>query len=185
MYQADQHFVSIMRSELGNPNLGLVWKKNEPRYTDGGRGCWCVTQSVRQCVPQKYPAGRYIIKSEVIPYEVFMLNGNHDLPTRPGRWVISELARADMARHGKARKREVGDWREAKAKRGLKSRDTLAYERARDPLLFAAMAKEGEARGTATYSREDMIAAEKYAALGSEQIAAQDAADLRAARLGA
>jgi hypothetical protein len=136
-------------------------------------------------MPQKNPHGRYMVKSEVVPYDIFVLNGNHDLPTKPGRWTIEALVHSDMARRGRARVREVGDWREAKVAREQKARDDLARDRARDPLLLAAMGRQADAYGMAAPTRDEMVAMETHAVRGMEYLSERDAKERRKARLGA
>lgn len=177
-----------LKREIGDPDIELVWMPDEPRINktfrfnayDKGKGCFGICKWIRQSASTEYD-GKMHHRTELVPY-VTPLDGNHDMPLTPGRWLVDMYIESDVCRHGAARLKQVDDWREAKVVKELKERDDMAATYARDPLMYNAMKRLAEEMGTETPSREELIAMERHAIGRAQELEDKDQRDRKDSR---
>lgn len=193
-YEYDRRFVNMMRRELGCDQLDIVWRPNVPRYDPLHRvdkesqlfeerktGCWAVIHRVRECQYVQTKYGRLIF-SVVVEKDVMHLDGNHDLPFTPGRWVIEAMATSDRMRHPR-RLRDVDDWREKKEIEKQKRRDRAAFEMTHNEDFYKAFKKWAEDAGTAIPTDAELLEIERDAMKSAQLQASIDLYDRKNARM--
>lgn len=179
----DPYLVDVLRDETGVPDFDLTWFPVRP-CSDHSIGCWALTKPYMFAHIEDDGAGGQVLFSSAEDWIVMLLDGNHDNPMEPGRWLVDAINACDEKRHGRIRRREVDEIRKERVEYRRRLRRSLTESLRDDDALFKMFAALREDLGSdATTTRDEIKAMEVDAAKTAERNRDEEAAEVRDAAL--